>query len=507
MKKYIALASILLSVFTANAQEIPDALRYAQDNIQGTARYSAISGAFGALGGDFSALNINPAGSAVFSNNQAGGTLTNGSTANNSEYFGTNKKSTNNSFDLNQAGGVFVFEEHSGKSDWKKFAIALNYENTNNFDISHLSAGTNPNSSIADYFLSYANPNRSINQAVIPLSLVENGFYDDLNFADQQALLGYQGYVISPNSTTNTSFYFANNPGGNYKQENYFVSTGYNGKLTFNGAASYKDILLLGINLNSHFTDYRQTTRFTESNNNSASRGLRNLTFSNDLYTYGSGFSMNLGAIVKVNKEIRAGLAWESPTWYMLNDELKQDLRTTGYNYGNPAIPELSDANPDSNVTIKYDPYKLQTPSKVTGSFAYIFGKKGLVSIDYAIKDYSNTKFKATDAGSARINQTMTEILDKTEEVRLGAEYRFKQFSFRAGHRREQSPYKNNFTVGNLRGYSAGVGYNFGDTKLDISYNRTERTTNQGYFQQGLTDGAKIKSVNNNFSLTLLFEL
>jgi Uncharacterised protein family (UPF0164) len=510
MKKIIVLASVLFTAVTANSQEVPDALRYAQTNLQGTARFSALSGAFGALGGDFSALNVNPAGSAIFSNNQAGGTLSNSNTSNNSEYFGTNKKSKENSFDLNQAGGVFVFEDHSGKSDWKKFAIALNYENTNNFDNSYVNSGTNPNNSIANYFLSYANPDPRSNQAVIPLNLVENGFYDDLNFADQQAFLGYQGYVINPNNTTNTSFYVANNPGGNYAQENSFVSTGYNGKLTFNGAASYKDKLLIGVNFNSHFSDYRQTTRFQESNNNSGTTGLRNLTFSNDLYTYGSGFSMNLGAIVKINKEIRAGLAWESPTWYTLNDELKQDLITTGFNYldsNKVPIIGLSDANPDSNVTIKYAPYKLQTPSKVTGSFAYVFGKKGLISIDYAIKDYSNTKFKDNDEGSIRINQTMTEILDKTEEVRIGAEYRFKQFSFRAGHRREQSPYKNNWTVGNLRGYSAGVGYNFGDTKLDISYNRSERTTNQGFFQQGFTDGAKIKSINNNISLTLLFEL
>jgi hypothetical protein len=510
MKKIIVLASVLFTAVTANSQEVPDALRYAQTNLQGTARFSAMSGAFGALGGDFSALNVNPAGSAIFSNNQAGGTLSNSNTSNNSEYFGTNKKSKENSFDLNQAGGVFVFEDHSGKSDWKKFAIALNYENTNNFDNSYVNSGTNPNNSIANYFLSYANPDPRSNQAVIPLNLVENGFYDDFNFADQQAFLGYQGYVINPNNTTNTSFYVANNPGGNYAQENSFVSTGYNGKLTFNGAASYKDKLLIGVNFNSHFSDYRQTTRFQEINNNSATIGLRNLTFSNDLYTYGSGFSMNLGAIVKINKEIRAGLAWESPTWYTLNDELKQDLITTGFNYldsNKVPIIGLSDANPDSNVTIKYAPYKLQTPSKVTGSFAYIFGKKGLISVDYAIKDYSNTKFKDNNEGSIRINQTMTEILDKTEEVRIGAEYRFKQFSFRAGHRREQSPYKNNWTVGNLRGYSAGVGYNFGDTKLDISYNRSERTTNQGFFQQGLTDGAKIKSINNNISLTLLFEL
>jgi hypothetical protein len=36
-----------------------------------------MSGAFGALGGDLSSLNVNPAGSAVFSNNQMGLTLSN----------------------------------------------------------------------------------------------------------------------------------------------------------------------------------------------------------------------------------------------------------------------------------------------------------------------------------------------------------------------------------------------------------------------------------------------
>jgi hypothetical protein len=50
-------------------------MRYSQDNLTGTARYRAMS-AFGALG-DLSSLNVNPAGSAVFSNNQMGLTLSN----------------------------------------------------------------------------------------------------------------------------------------------------------------------------------------------------------------------------------------------------------------------------------------------------------------------------------------------------------------------------------------------------------------------------------------------
>ena len=40
------------------------------DNTVGSARFQSMGGAFGALGGDLSAININPAGSAVFIDNQ-----------------------------------------------------------------------------------------------------------------------------------------------------------------------------------------------------------------------------------------------------------------------------------------------------------------------------------------------------------------------------------------------------------------------------------------------------
>jgi hypothetical protein len=60
---------------------------------------------------------------------------------------------------------------------------------------------------------------------------------------------------------------------------------------------------------------------------------------------------------------------------------------------------------------------------------------------------------------------------------------------------------------GNLFAFSHGLGYNFGNTKLDLAYSNSKRDYNQQFFSQGLTDAARIKSVNNNVSLTLLFEL
>jgi hypothetical protein len=556
MKKHLYLLLAAFAFSGAQGQEIKEAVRYSQDNLNGTARFRAMSGAFGALGGDLSSLNVNPAGSAVFSNNQIGITLSNYDTKNNSNYFGTKTTEKDNSLDLNQAGGVFVFKNQNSTSDWKRFSVAVNYENTNNFDNSLFSAGTNPTNSIDGYFLHFANQNggvpvRYIDSFYYSHSLDNNGnpildsngspidnysllanyfgvsqgqVSNNLNsyiyqyigevdgvnaFSNQQAFLGYGAYVINPvdgNDPNNTQYVSLVPAGGNYYHENAVISNGYNGKLSFNGAASYKNKLYIGLNLNSHFTDLRQSSSFYEDNTAplTSEYTVTRLRFDNDLYTYGTGFSFQLGAIAKVTNEVRLGLAYESSTWYNLNDELSQRLVAVSSKTNADDTNDVA----DPQIINVYAPYKLQTPSKLTGSFAYIFGKTGLLSIDYAIKDYSNTKFKPeNDTYFNSVNNTMNTILDNTGELRIGGEYKIEKLSLRAGYRYEQSPYKNGTTVGDLNSYSGGLGYNFGSTKLDLSYAYAKRDSQQGFFSQGLTDGAKINSINNNISLTLLFEL
>ena len=527
MKKNISLAILLaLSCTISQSQEIKDALRYSQDNITGTARFRAMSGAFGALGGDLSAVGINPAGSAIFANNQVGFTVSNSSKKNESNYFGTKTTENNNSFDLNQAGGVFVFQNQDPGSNWKKVAIAVNFENTNNFNNSLFSAGTNPTNSFGSYFLSYANTGN--NGAPVPQEFVNtrqgesigslysflgtnlpNNQFPQLNgFAAQQAMLGYQGFILNAvDGNNNNSSYTSNIAGGgNYYQENTIVNSGYSGKLSFNASTSYKDKLYVGLNLNSHFIDLRQSSIFYEENSNTLDSNYKvtQLQFNNDLYTYGSGFSFQLGAIAKVSNELRAGLTYESSTWYRVNDELSQRLIAVSSNNAGSLNSDVV----DPNYTNIYAPYKLQTPSKVTGSLAYVFGKVGLISIDYAIKDYGNTKFKPnSDPYFNSLNAQMTNTLQNASELRIGAEYKIEQLSLRGGYRYEQSPYQNKTTIGDLTGYSGGLGYNFGSTKLDLSYAYAKRDSQQAFFSQGFTDGAKINAINNTVSLSLLFEL
>ena len=486
MKK-IFLSLLLGSSLMAIAQETTtaDALRYATTNLTGTARFRGMSGAFGAVGGDLSAINVNPAGAAIFNHNFASLTATSFNVNNKSNYFNTNTKDKYSTIDLNQIGAVLVFNDKSGKTNWSKIAVALNYENTNNFDNRLFVAGTNRNNSISKYFVDQAN------------------FIANTQFNDYQYEMGYETYIINQDAN-NPNLYVSNvSPGGNYYQDYYATANGYNGKLTANVATSYKNKLFLGLNLNAHFTDYVATTSLYEKNNNPsnpvAQPTVRNIIFDNQVSTYGSGFSFNVGAIYKVTEALRLGVAYESSTWFRLNDELIQDL----YTKGNENVPAIDVNRSYASPIFIFPAYRLKTPSIVTLSGAYIINKKGLISIDYAMKDYSTTKFRPTNEDLfMNLNTQMNTQFQNAYELRVGGEYKIKQWSLRGGYRFEESPYKVDFAMGDLTGYSAGLGYNFGESKLDLAFSNQHRNYNLALISSGMNDTARIRSTNNNVTVT-----
>lgn len=498
MKKYIFITALCMAVTGLHAQRdlnsAADAVRYANENLTGTARFNAMGGAFGALGGDPSAIMINPAGSAVFLYNTGTLSLSSYNINNKSNYFGTPTTQNDNAFDLNQMGAFFVFNNGNEEAFMNKFALGFNYENTNNFDNSIYSRGVNPNNSVDRYFLNFANGT--------PLSILNTGNYESLSFAQQQAYLGYNAYIFNPvsNSPDNTG-YVSNYDAGasNFYQENYLNTTGFQGKVALNFGAQLKERINVGANINVHFTDYIKTTSFYEDTN--AASGLRSLRFNNERYTYGGGVSFSLGSIIKVTEQLRAGIAYESPTWMRLQDEIRQDIASYCPDCGNGTDDIL--VNP--YLTFIMDDYTIKTPSKWTGSLAYVFGSNGLISVDYSFKDYSNTEFLTN--GYEAINAELSNTLDTAGELRIGAEYRIKSVSFRGGYRHMESPYKNGTTVGDLTGYSGGLGVAFGNSRLDLSYSWYQRESDVQFFNTGLTDAARVKSTNNNVTLSYTLDL
>ncbi|SDL45373.1 Outer membrane protein transport protein (OMPP1/FadL/TodX) [Salinimicrobium catena] len=500
MKK-ILFAFIAIASMTMEAQTISDAVRYSGDDLYGTARYRAMSGAFGALGGDLSSINVNPAGSAVFLNSIVSLSLDIENADNEVTYMDGATGNSNSDFDLGQGGIAMVFNNTDESSDWKKFTIAFNYSKTANFEDDFLAAGTN-SSSIDQYFLGYAQG--------IPLDLLvplEDESPSDLysylgereGFGAQQAFLGYQSFIlraVDEEDFDNTEYYSTVAP-GTFDQEYSYAATGLNGKFSFNFATQYQEFLYMGINLNTHFINYDRVVGFYENNNNAGSE-INSIYFEDRLSTLGSGFSLQIGALTKLGENVRAGFSYESPTWYEISEETTQYLETNSNEFGRAVV--------DPNVINVYPDYKLQTPANYTGSLAYLFGGRALLSFDYSYKDYSSMKFKPkSDPDFALQNELLETELKGASTYRLGGEYRLEGWSLRGGYRFEESPFEDETTIDDLQGYSLGLGYNFGNIKLDVAYETFEQDRNPRLFETGLTDRAHINRKNNNVVLTLSF--
>lgn len=507
MKKLMVIIISAFSLSSTYAQDITDALRYSQDEIQGTARFRALSGAFGALGGDMSAVSINPASSAVFVDSHISMSLSNRHVKNKSQYFDGYASNSFSNIDLGQSGAAFIFNNRNQNSKWNKFTLGISYEQVQDYDNSWYAFGTNPTNSIDSYFLEYANglrldeisalPGESFSQAYSEIGSI-------YGFGHQQAFLGYESYILEPaDFADDNTIYTSNISGGNYNQDYNYVSTGYNGKFTMNAGAEYNNRLYIGLNLNSHFINYNRYTYFSERNNNQSSI-VNRVNFENDLYTIGSGFSFQLGTIVKVTQGLRAGFTYNSPTWMNISEETSQYIRTNRDDNGSNVSQVI-----DPLIINVYPTYRLQTPGKITGSLAYVFGKYGLISFDYSLKDYGNTKFKPTsDRYFSVQNNIISNNLRAASTYRVGGELKLNRLSLRGGYRFEESPYQNNMIVGDLFGWSTGLGYNFGDiVKIDLAFDQSKRDSTPQLYNIGLTDSVNLDSTISNFTMTVVFNL
>ena len=489
----------LLACFISNAQTIDDVLRYSQENLQGTARFQAMGGAFGALGGDMSSININPAGSAVFNNSLFTISGTYYDTNTELEYRGSFLQSDNNTLDMNQLGGAFVWKSTDPDSSWKKVSLAINYDIVQNFDDFSISGGLGTEG-IDNYFLNYADGIQLQNLRIRDGETVSDAYLDigatnGLGFGGQQAFLGFQTGIIEPtvDEVENTE-YFANENYTEVNQDYRETTGGYNSKVIVNAGTQFEDFLYLGAAMNFHTVLFDKYSRYSEDFFNLDDE-LRTVRFDNRLRTEGSGFSFSLGAIAKLNQFVRIGGSYQSPTWYRLSDSFTQGISS---NYPNQDPNFYFFGMRDISI---FD-YQIKTPSKLTGSLALVFGQNGLLSFDYSYQDMSNAELRPTsDSAFASENEYMSQALGGVSSLRVGGEYRIQRVSLRAGYRYQQSPYADGNIVGDLKGISGGIGLNFGGSRLDLAVNRSEQDVLQYFFSTGINTPAVLNKINTNVTL------
>ncbi len=493
-----------ISISLAQAQQISDGLRYSTEHNLGSARFTALSGAMGALGGDFSAIRNNPAGGAVFLSSGISISTSFQDIENSTSYFNHSEKSFSNKFNLNQLGGIFVFNNPNEDSNFKKFTLGVNYDMSRDLNNELYIAGRG-NKTIGNFFLEQAQG--------IPLDLLQtqsgesiSDLYSYLGYTSgtsaQNAFLGYQAYLFDAADPTNSanSTYILNIAGNSFDQEYLNRSSGYNSKFSINLATQVTNDFYFGINLNTHSLYFDRSTYFIETNDNPGSL-VNTIGFENNLSANGAGVSAQFGGIAKVATNFRFGLSWDTPTWFRISEVTSQYLESKRMVGGRNLTAIV-----DPRITNVYEDYALKTPGKIGASAAYVFGQNGLISFDYSFKDYSNIEFKpSNDSHFRELNRTIETSLKGASTFRAGAEYRLDQLSLRAGFHYEDSPYKNDNTIGDLTGFSFGTGYNFRSWNLDLAYSRSEQDVEMQMYSVGFTDKAMVNTIYSNFILSLGF--
>ena len=487
---------LLIFSFSLNSQSLNDFLKISIDNPVGSARFESMGGAFGALGGDLSAINVNPAGSAVFNDNQYEFTLSNSKKSTKSYYY--SDTSVKNKFSVNQGGGVWVFKNYGG-GNVNKISFSVNAQTNSSYYDNFEIKGKNQFNSIDKFFL-----NNSNGVTVSDLSVGTNESTTEVykflgeyyGFSAQQAFLAYQGYLIDFDDSNNTFYSLARYNNG-VDQQYTSDSKGYNNKYNLNIAIQFKEDFYFGLNINTHEVYIENYTRLFESNFDEDS-AIKSILFENRLTTYGEGFSFQIGALRKFNK-LRIGVSYQSPTWYTLWDETSQYLETESVDLNGLNYRDIV----DPRITNLYPKYKLNSPSSITLSSALVIGKIGLLSFDVISKDYSKIKVKPKNEFTDS-NNLIKSQLQSTLNFKIGSEIRLNKLSLRAGFNSIESPLTN-FTE-NSTSLAYGFGYDFGNTLINFSHKTLEQSKNHQLFDTGLSDIALLESTKSISSLSIVFK-
>ena len=420
------------------------------DNISslGTARYSAMAGSMGALGGDASVLNTNPAGLGVFITDDVSASLVINSNKSTASLAGKSTSQNTSKVNLGSANGVLSFQTKEN-SAWKFVNVGINYVTQN----------------VNDKLQSPGNAN--ITQAIIPQGQTSPSDYNI-----------FEGHL--------------------------YETIGHRSKLNLGIGGNYDNKIYIGAAVNFSSVNIEQYDEVKVSS--TSTRTSKYLTKQNTPYIEeGDGFSLSLGVIGKLNNAVRLGVAIESPTWYSIDREYNyyglngSILSINGYTenrtFRTPTKLTLSGAFiPNKHFAFNVDyrvdlgkpnfgggaadvqlnnfyesTYKAQHEVRIGGEYRI---KSFRVRGGYAFttspfKDHTETMFD-NDANVVS-GKLSNYIVGKTQVISGGIGYDFKMFYIDASYQHRTHEHSNPFFTGtyvNRDGNSSEGNYSVSDTSI-----------------------------------------
>lgn len=512
MKNTITIALFLVAAQQAMCQLPEDALRMSWNVPSGTARTQAIGGAVGSLGGEINSLFVNPAGLGFYKVSDM--VISPGFTIakSNSEYRGTNSSSDMlNRFNINTTG--FVIATNNPQNKWVSNAFSIGVNRTANFNNTIHYKGANDYSSFSE---AYA---EELSQSGVAINDVYNSslslgtkmavytyLIDTATIGGQLQVIGRPQYLAVRN------------------QESTIKSRGGITEIAIGYAANMEDKLYIGGSLGIPIVSYTRETVFTESDPTNDKTNNFNYSRYEEKYTStGAGFNAKLGVIFKPVREVRVGMAINTPTIYGLKEQVTGKMVTDVEKLFGPNDPGVDSITSDyyygnQPAVSKYD---LASPWKFLVSGTYILHEvedvtrqRGFLTADIEYVTYGSSRFspaEQTDDDSyyKQVNSTLKSYYKGAFNVRVGGEVKFNTIMGRLGFAYYGNPYRDASLKAYKMNVSGGLGYRNKGIFIDLTYVQSlDKDVN---FPYRLSDKqntfANIKGRNGNIFLTFGFKI
>jgi hypothetical protein len=462
--------------FNTYAQKAEDALRYSQSNYFSSARSASMAGAFGALGGDFSSIRINPAGLGIYRHNEI--SFTQGLSFINAEQSLTTENNQNfnvsndtKSFNLGQIGAVFVIKNEAMKANgFDGIKLGFGYNLINNFDREYFGSSYNANNSFLDWTVQYANG-----------TAVESLY----KFSDR---LINDAQLIQNTGDEANSYATALKSGEKVNQYKKVKESGYQGEYLLSIATNYKRKLYFGVSLGIEVLDYTNSSIYSESTLDGSKSPLNHYSFYKDLNQSGWGLNAKLGIIYKPIQNLSLGLAVHTSTSFDIDEEYYTSVDA---NY-KEKIGDKQKKDYSAKSPFNTHSYTYEKPFKLVASGAYIFGQRALISADVEYINYPKAEFslKGNKDSYEDTNSEIDETYNAAINFRIGGEFRINSlFNLRAGYAFQDSPYEKGTINDNSQEniFTGGLGFRYQNFFANFAYVRTQY--NDSYVFYNYNDG------------------
>ena len=455
MKKVLLIITILAPFF-AMAQTEEDMFDISSIIYSGNAKSAAMGNAMGAVGSDFSAIAINPAGLGLYRHSTLIYSPEFFSITTDSKY--KNGSGSDRAFRLptNSIGLTWTQGIYDGPLNTVSFGIGIN--RLNNYSYNSYVSGDNWHTSLVDAYFN---------------EMFKNGIHNENDlevFSPNSIYPLWETYLIDFDEDGS---YSTPVPAGGLSQQYGVTKKGDSKEFSFATGLNFNDRTFFGVSVNVPYFDKSTITDYKETNLQTEAYSLRNWTQQEIVKNSGVGISAKIGAIVYPARWVRLGAAFHTPAIYKVDESWYTNTRSVFsdgmYEYTSP--------------TGTYS-YTITTPLRLNASAAFIFGNFGMISADCEYVDYSQIRVSSYDYDYTDFNGVLRKTFKGTSNIRIGTEWRWQTLAFRAGYAIYGSPY--GFSKTDLRtdSYSCGLGYTYHRFTIDAAYVLSQRKNSFDLYSQ-----------------------